>query len=67
MAWGRQYPVSTWEKEWNSRTAMVMGHQNPFITGDRSWTLGHKPSREGIVNQLSELPQRPLLRLQAME
>ncbi|KJH82858.1 endonuclease [Stutzerimonas stutzeri] len=50
MAWDKQYPVSAWEKEWNRRTAKVMGHPNPFITGDRSWSLGHKPSREGIVS-----------------
>ncbi|WP_312593864.1 endonuclease [Stutzerimonas nitrititolerans] len=50
MAWNRQYPVSAWEKEWNSRTAQVMGHPNPFVTGDRSWSLGHKPSREGVVS-----------------
>lgn len=53
MAWDRQYPVSAWEKEWNSRTAKIMGHQNPFITGDRSWSLGHKPSREGLVSPVS--------------
>ena len=50
MAWDRQYPVSAWEWEWNSRTAKIMGHQNPFITDDRSWSLGHKPSREGPVS-----------------
>tara|TARA_R100000789_G_scaffold73431_1_gene69114 strand:+ start:643 stop:972 length:330 start_codon:yes stop_codon:yes gene_type:complete len=42
--------VSAWEKEWNRRTASVMGHANLFITGDRTWSLGHKPSREGIVS-----------------
>jgi deoxyribonuclease-1 len=52
MSWDRQYPVSAWEKEWNRRTAKVMGHQNPFVTGDRSWSLGHKPSREGIVSAI---------------
>ncbi|MCQ4314465.1 deoxyribonuclease I [Stutzerimonas zhaodongensis] len=50
MAWDEQYPVSVWEKEWNRRTAKVMGHPNPFVTGARSWSLGHKPSREGIVS-----------------
>jgi deoxyribonuclease-1 len=52
MAWDRQHPVSAWEREWNSRTARVMGHHNPFITGERAWTLGHKPSREGLVSQI---------------
>ncbi|WP_312905146.1 endonuclease [Stutzerimonas nitrititolerans] len=50
MAWDRQYPVTTWEKEWNNRTAKVMGHPNPFITGDRSWRVGHKPTREALVS-----------------
>lgn len=49
IAWDRQYPVSAWEKEWGSRTAKVMGHSNPFVTGDRSWSPGYKPSREGIL------------------
>lgn len=50
MAWDRQYPASAWEKEWNRRTSSVMGHANLFITGDRTWSLGHKPSRDGIVS-----------------
>lgn len=56
MAWDRQYPVSAWEWEWNSRTAKIMGHQNSFITGDRSWSLGHKPSREGLVSPVRIRP-----------
>lgn len=55
MAWDRQYPVTAWETEWNNRTATVMGHPNPFITGERSWSLGHKPTRDGIV---SAVPSR---------
>lgn len=50
MAWDRQHPVSAWEKELNSRTAEVMGHDNSFITGEHSWRLGHKPSRDGLVS-----------------
>ena len=52
MAWHRQYPVSAWEREWNDRTARVMGHDNPFVTGARSWSLGHKPLREGLVSAI---------------
>lgn len=52
MAWNRQHPVSAWEKSWESRTAAVMGHGNPFVTGERLWVLGYKPSREGLVTQL---------------
>ncbi len=65
MAWDRQYPVSAWEQEWNSRTAKIMGHQNPFITGDRSWSLGQKPSREGLVTRfVTYPPQRHQIRPQ---
>jgi len=53
MAWDRQHAVSPWEKEWDNRTARLMGHHNPFVTGDRSWSLGHKPSREGIVSPIT--------------
>tara|TARA_R110000751_G_scaffold276691_2_gene377848 strand:+ start:444 stop:1394 length:951 start_codon:yes stop_codon:yes gene_type:complete len=49
MAWSRQHPVSAWEQEWNTRTAGIMGHPNPFVTGDRTWSLGYKPSRDGVV------------------
>lgn len=52
MARDRQYLESEWEKAWNNRTAKVMGHPNPFVTGDRSWSLGHKSSREGIVSHI---------------
>jgi len=52
MAWNRQYPVSAWEREWDNRTASIMGHHNPFITGERAWTLEHKLSRDGLVSQI---------------
>ncbi|MFJ4153836.1 endonuclease [Pseudomonas sp. NPDC089752] len=43
MAWDRQHPVSAWEKQREQRIAAVMGHSNPFVTGERTWTLGYKP------------------------
>jgi deoxyribonuclease-1 len=52
MAWDRQHPVTTSEKRWERRTAAVMGHSNPFVTGERGWALGHKPAREGLVSRL---------------
>lgn len=55
MAWDKQYPVTAWETERNKRIAAIMKHANPFVTGDRSWTSGYKPTGEGIV---SPLPQR---------
>lgn len=55
MAWDKQYPVTAWESERNRRIASIMGHANPFVTGERSWTPGYKPAAEGVV---SPLPQR---------
>lgn len=48
MAWDKKYPVTSWELERNRRIAAVMGHDNPFVTGERHWTLGHKNSGAGV-------------------
>jgi deoxyribonuclease-1 len=55
MAWDKQFPVTLWEIERNKRIAAIMGHENPFVTGQRSWTPGYKPAVDGIV---SPIPQR---------
>ncbi|MBA1200782.1 deoxyribonuclease I [Pseudomonas capeferrum] len=52
MAWDKQHPVSAWEKERNQRIARIMGHPNPFVTGEREWTLGYKPVGEGVVSAI---------------
>ncbi len=52
------FPVSDWERERDQRIAQVMGHHNPFVTGERTWTLGHKPSREGLTGQGTATPAR---------
>ena len=44
MAWDKQHPVSAWEKERDLRIARIMGYSNPFVTGERTWTLGYKPA-----------------------
>ncbi|MFO9748030.1 MULTISPECIES: endonuclease [Providencia] len=48
MAWDKQYPPSQWEKQRDQRIAAVMGHHNPFVTGEMKWELGHKNSGQGI-------------------
>lgn len=48
MAWDHQYPVTEWEQERDSRIAKLMGHDNPYVTRERIWTLDQKPSREGL-------------------
>lgn len=52
MAWDKQYPVSAWEKERNERIAAIMGHSNPFVTGERQWTLGYNAVGDGVVSAI---------------
>ena len=52
VAWDRQYPVSQWEIERNHRIAKQMGHDNPFVTGQAVWHVGHKNSGEGLKSIL---------------
>lgn len=47
-AWNRQYPPSDWERERDRRIASIMGHHNPYVTGERSWTIGQRPSGDGL-------------------
>lgn len=48
MAWDRQFPVSAWERERDRRIARAMGHSNPFVTGEKAWSLGFRPSGAGL-------------------
>ncbi|MEN5240587.1 MULTISPECIES: endonuclease [Pseudomonas] len=59
MAWDKQYPVTPWEKERDRRIAAVMGHSNPFVTGERSWTPGYKPAGAAPVVTASAQPAKP--------
>lgn len=52
MAWDKQYPVTPWERERNRRITAVMGHANPFVTGQRTWSTGYKPAGDGIISPL---------------
>ncbi|WP_028633946.1 endonuclease [Pseudomonas parafulva] len=49
MAWDKQHPVSAWEKERDRRIAAIMGHANPFVTGERQWTANYQPVGDGVV------------------
>ncbi len=62
IAWNTQFPVSAWELKRDQRIAKVMGHSNPFVTGERSWTLGHKNSKEGLQDSFSPQQLLSLLR-----
>jgi deoxyribonuclease-1 len=56
MAWDKQYPVSSWEKERDRRIAAIMGHSNPFVTGERRWSQGYNAVGDGVV---SAVPVNP--------
>jgi len=44
--------VTAWERERDRRIASVVGHSNPFVSGERHWTLGYKPLGDGVVSPL---------------
>lgn len=48
MDWNSRFPVTQWELERDRRIAKIMGHNNPFVTGQKAWVMGMKPSGEGI-------------------
>jgi len=49
MAWDKQHPVTAWEKQRDQRIAAIMGHNNPFVTGERKWALGYTPQGDAGV------------------
>lgn len=52
IAWHHQFPVSEWERDRDQRIAARMGHNNPFVTGERKWSLGHTNTADGVVSWL---------------
>lgn len=64
MAWDRQHPVSAWEKERDRRISAIMGHANPFVTGERKWTLNYTPTGDGVQPALAA-PARTTVASQA--
>lgn len=59
MAWDKQYPVTSWEQERDKRISRIMGHSNPFVTGQRHWTAGYKTVGDGIVALAPAQHNRP--------
>lgn len=66
MAWDRMYPVSEWELERDRRIAAVMGHSNPFVTGDRRWENGHRNSGDGVRPPASQPQPQTVAMAQAL-
>ncbi|MFK4136296.1 endonuclease [Pseudomonas luteola] len=67
MAWDRQFPVTAWEKERDNRISSIMGHHNPFVTGDRKWVQGYKPVGDGIVSPIPARTSRSTETLRGVE
>lgn len=59
MAWYGQYPVTEPERVRDQRIAAVMGHNNPYVTGERTWRLGERPSRQGLQQLELQSPDSP--------
>lgn len=47
-AWHRMYPPGEWEITRDQRIARIMGHSNPYVTGERTWKIGQRPSADGL-------------------
>lgn len=56
MAWDRAFPVTAWEIERDQRNARVMGHNNPFVTKQKTWTRGYVPNNQTVPQQV--IPNR---------
>lgn len=54
MAWDKMFPVTAWELERERRISKEMGRRNPFVTGDKTWTLNHKNSGVGVVKAAND-------------
>lgn len=48
LAWHKLDPVTEQEQQLNQRIAPHMGHDNPFVSGDREWHLGYRPTGYGL-------------------
>ncbi|WP_432807032.1 endonuclease [Providencia huaxiensis] len=59
MAWDSQYPPTPWEIIRDNRIAKVMGHHNPFVTGEKKWRLNHKNGAEGVNISSVSLSTQP--------
>jgi deoxyribonuclease I len=44
LAWHKQDPVTSAERDLNQRISQHMGHDNPFVSGKREWSLNYRPS-----------------------
>jgi deoxyribonuclease-1 len=50
MQWDKDYPVTEWEREKDHRVSSIMGHNNPFVTGEQRWQLDHQNTPQGLAD-----------------
>ena len=71
MAWDKQYPVSSWEKTRHDRIAKLMGHENPYVTGKKVWSLKKHNHAVGLRQEKHGLSKSeniaPLARLEVRQ
>lgn len=49
VRWHQQFPVTEWELERDRRIARLMGHHNPYVTGEKQWTLAPQASENSAM------------------
>lgn len=54
IAWNKQFPVTAWELKRDRLITKIMGHSNEFVTGKRSWVLGHRNSKDGALSSVKK-------------
>lgn len=59
IAWNKLYPPSEWERKRHDRVAKVTEQINPFVTGEKIWTLGYKPSGAVVASKNKTLEASP--------
>ncbi|OLU16670.1 deoxyribonuclease I [Pseudomonas sp. PA1(2017)] len=64
MAWSKQHPPTAWENERNERIAKIVGYPNKFVTGERVWNLGYKPTGDGLKSGSPAAPVRQVAKAQ---
>ena len=63
LRWHQQFPVSEWELERDRRIARLMGHSNPYVTGEKQWLLTEAvPTAAAVIrgnrnSKIYHLPQ----------
>lgn len=57
IKWNDEDPVTAEERRRDARIARFMGHSNPFVTGEKEWTLTARPDHASSENA-SSVPVR---------